>query len=149
MHVYKKLRPIDCNNCPLFSCKGLWGWKYSFEKSLYFFSFWQNFETHRVKLSTVPGYQKLPQSAVISLIDASRLNFWLRFAIICLVIILELSPQDIVLHINVKSEIIPIVVACGIWWKNEIGRTATDFSVLRNNAVLGVEKLNNRVTNFL
>ena len=37
----------------------------------------------------------------------------LRFAIICLVIILKLSPQDIVLHINVKSEIIPIVVACG------------------------------------
>ena len=53
MHVSNKLRHIDCNNCPLLPCKGLWGWKYSFEKSLYFFSFWQNFETHCVKLSTV------------------------------------------------------------------------------------------------
>ena len=48
-----KVRPIDCNNCPLLPFKDLWGWKYSFEKSPHFFSFWQNFETHWVKLGTV------------------------------------------------------------------------------------------------
>ena len=55
--------------------------------------------------------------------DCAMAESLARICIICLAIILELSPQDIVLHINVKSEIIPlVVVACGIWWKNEIGR---------------------------
>ena len=47
--------------------------------------------------------------------DCAMAESLARICIICLAIILELSPQDIVLHINVKSEIIPlVVVACGI-----------------------------------
>ena len=45
MHVSNKLRLKDCSNWLLLPYKGLWGWKYSFEKSLHIFSIWQNFET--------------------------------------------------------------------------------------------------------
>ena len=72
--------------------------------------------------------------------DCAMAESLARICIICLAIILELSPQDIVLHINVKSEIIPlVVVACGIWWKNEIGRKLLVYChcncSMRNNAM--------------
>ena len=53
MYISSKLRPKDCGNRLPLASKGLWGCKNSFEKSFYFSSIWQNFETCSVKLSTV------------------------------------------------------------------------------------------------
>ena len=45
--------------------------------------------------------------------DCAMAESLARICIICLAIILELSPQDIVLHINVKSE---ITGSRGMWY---------------------------------